>query len=56
LIDLLDLKMACGALSDETKEILLTAYREMPVDTSAEARVKTIAQLISLSPDFAVFQ
>ena len=56
LIDLLDLKMACGALSDETKEILLAAYREMPADTSAEARVKTIAQLISLSPDFAVFQ
>jgi uncharacterized protein (DUF1800 family) len=56
LIDLLDLKMACGALSEETKQILLTAYREMPADASAETRVKMIAQLISLSPDFAVLQ
>ena len=56
LIDLLDLKMACGSLSGNTRKILLTAYGEMPSTYSAEDKVKAVVELITLSPDFAIFQ
>ena len=54
LLDLLGLKMAGGALTPETRRILLDAYREMPAGYSADEKVKAMAQLIVVSPDFAV--
>ncbi len=55
LIDLLDLKMTCGLLASKTREVLLTAYRELPPAYTPTQKVKAIAQLIAVSPDFAVF-
>ncbi len=55
LIELLDLKMAAGGLSKETKEILRVAYCGMPEGFSAIERVKGLMELIVISPDFAVF-
>ncbi len=54
LLDLLDHKMAGGALSAETKAILLHAYCEMPAEFSAEEKVRALVQLVALAPDCAV--
>lgn len=54
LLDLLGLKMTSGALTPEVRRILIDAYRELPASYSAEEKVKTMAQLIVVSPDFAV--
>ncbi|HVU35484.1 MAG TPA: DUF1800 family protein [Opitutaceae bacterium] len=54
LIDHLDVKMTGGALGPDTKRILLTAWREMPATDSPEQKVKSLMQLVTISPDFAV--
>jgi uncharacterized protein (DUF1800 family) len=56
LLDLLDLKMTWGHLGDDTRGILLEAWREMPPSFTAGDRVKALIHLIVVSPDFAVFQ
>ncbi len=54
LLQQLNLKMAAGALSDATLDILRTAATELPADTSARDRVVALMRLIVVSPDFAV--
>lgn len=54
LIDALSLKLTGGRITRGTRQILLTALGEMPATFSAEDRVRTLVQLMALSPDFAV--
>lgn len=54
LIDLLDLKMAGGALGQPTRQILLTAWAEFPADYSPKEKIQALMQLIAISPEFAV--
>ena len=56
LIGLLDIKLACGALSEETKAVLRTAYAEMPAASTPADRVRALAQLVALAPDCAVME
>jgi len=56
LIGLLDLKLACGALGEETRAVLRAAYAEMPEGSTAEDRVRAMVQLVAISPDCAVME
>jgi uncharacterized protein (DUF1800 family) len=56
LIELLNLKMTAGALSEDTLRILTQAYAEIPQSYSEAERVRTMMELIVVSPDFAVFE
>ena len=56
LIRHLNLKMAAGALSPRTCEILRNAVAEFPADYDAAAKVKALMKMIVVSPDFAVIE
>jgi len=55
LIDHLDVLMAHGQLSENSKAIILDAVTQIPVDR-AEARVRLAIYLIMISPDYTILK
>ncbi|MCH6257360.1 DUF1800 domain-containing protein [Puniceicoccaceae bacterium K14] len=56
LVNRLDLLLACGQLSQESKDTILGSIDEMPNWFSDENRVSAVMRLVMFSPDFSIYQ
>ncbi len=56
LIERVDLLLAYGTLSEETKTTMRTAYESMPNWWDDNEKVRRLIHLAMMSPDFSVFQ